>query len=422
MRSTFSEPFRRPGEGRVRLALLAAAPMHYQVPLYRRLAADPRIDFTAIFASDAGVRARDLGYSQPIAWDADLLTGYRSIFLKRASKNAIGYDFFDLVDIDVISVVQSGNYDVLWIHGYNFATMQLAAMAQLLRGGRLLFREEQTLIHARPPWKERFKSIWLRSLFTKAAALYLGAENKRWFSRFGIPADRMFFTPYCVENHQLQALSRQLRPEKLRLRSEFNVPKPEQPLILTVCRFISKKQPLFLLEAFRRLRQRQACTLLLVGSGELEAQMRKKIEDEDIPDVVFAGFLNQSEVPKAYACADVFALTSLRHETWGIVVNEAMNFALPIVVSNKVGSGTDLVRPGENGYVVSSDDPHETSDALLELVSSEDLRARFGQASLNRISSWTYDVAAAGVLQGVEWAVGEQRWAAARQDALAAGA
>ena len=48
------------------------------------------------------------------------------------------------------------------------------------------------------------------------------------------------------------------------------------------------------------------------------------------------------EAPRAYAAADVFVLPSKLHETWGLVVNEAMNFALPVIVSHKVGCAADI--------------------------------------------------------------------------------
>ena len=80
-----------------------------------------------------------------------------------------------------------------------------------------------------------------------------------------------------------------------------------------------------------------------------------------------AGFLNQSELPEAYVAADVFCLPSVLHETWGLVVNEALNFGLPVVVSDKVGCAADLVRPGWNGFVVPAGQPGPLADALEQL-------------------------------------------------------
>jgi glycosyltransferase involved in cell wall biosynthesis len=141
--------------------------------------------------------------------------------------------------------------------------------------------------------------------------------------------------------------------------------------------------------------------------------MRRAVAAERIPDVVFAGFLDQTRVARAYACGDVFALVSSHDETWGLVVNEAMNFGLPIVVSNRVGSASDLVHDGDNGFVVPYDDLDALALALDRLVASKDLRTRFGAASREIVASLTYEVAAAGLLAGVRAAVGEVRWSLA---------
>src|SRR3989442_6129955 len=123
----------------IRVALLAASPMYYQVPLYRRLAREPKIQFTAIFCSSGGLRSHDAGYGSPITWDVDLLGGYDSLFLAHSSRNPIGGTFLTLRDFDVIGTIRTGDYDVLWLHGYNFVTNQLAALTQILRGKALLF-------------------------------------------------------------------------------------------------------------------------------------------------------------------------------------------------------------------------------------------------------------------------------------------
>ncbi len=67
-------------------------------------------------------------------------------------------------------------------------------------------------------------------------------------------------------------------------------------------------------------------------------------------NVHLTGFINQSVIPKYYAIGDAFVMCSQEGETWGLSVNEAMNFALPIVVSDMVGCSEDLVEEGQNGY------------------------------------------------------------------------
>ena len=168
-----------------------------------------------------------------------------------------------------------------------------------------------------------------------------------------------------------------------------------------------------LIEAFAGVRATRRCVLLLVGAGPMEPELHRQIELREVPDVVFAGFMNQSEIARAYAASDVFVLPSAWSETWGLAVNEAMNFGLPIVVSDKVGCAADLVRPGENGFVVAHDRPSELADVLMKLVGDDRLRESLGEQSRRRIRSWTYESALVGLLSAIRESVGEARWAEA---------
>ena len=403
----------------VRLAVFAPSPVFYQVPLYRLLAADPRLDFTAIFASSGGTRPYEGGYGKPIVWDVDLLSGYRQIFLRKAETNPIGGTALGIRDPDVVARVGEGGYDVLWLQGYATITHLLAALRQKAARRALMFREEQTLLHPRPLWKTVLKEPLLRGLFAGSYALYIGTENRRWFERYGVPAERRFYVPYVVDNETLGHAAAELAPRRDELRASFGIDPDAGPVILSVSRLIPKKQPLFLLEAFRRVRAERRCTLLFVGSGECEQAMREYVERWRIPDVVFAGFLNRSEIPRAYAAADVFVLASRIHETWGIVVNEAMNFGLPLALSDKVGSATDLLEPGRNGFAFDARDPAAAAGALTRLVDDAGLRASFGTRSRELVGEFTYRRAADGVLDAIAHAVGPRRWTEAAGSAAA---
>jgi glycosyltransferase involved in cell wall biosynthesis len=381
--------------------------MYYHAPLYRAVAAHPAIDFTAIFASSEGLRPHDAGYAQPVVWDIDATGGYRHVFLRKADKNAIGGGFLSLRDWDVAAFIARGNYEVLWLHGYNFVTHQLAAATQRLLRRALIIREEQTLLHQRSPLKAVVKRAALSLFLLQARALYVGTENRRWFRRYGVDPQRLHFTPYCVDNDRFRQAAERLTPRRQALRSELGIAS-EAPVILTVARLIPKKQPLAVLDAFAQLRSRVRCTLLVVGSGSLEADVRRRAAE--IPDVVVAGFMNQSDVVRAYGCADVFTLFSRRDETWGLVVNEAMNFGLPVVASDQVACATDLIRDGVNGFVVDHRKPADLAERLRQLVESPALRERMGVESARAVLRWNYEIATAGVIESVQASVGERRW------------
>jgi glycosyltransferase involved in cell wall biosynthesis len=394
----------------IRLAAIAPAPVFYQTPLYRELAADPRVDLTVFFASNGGVRPYDANFGdRAITWDIDLLSGYSHRFLKAAETNDVANGFSALRDWDIVNEIRRGNFDAIWIHGFSYLTMWLAIATAFAMRTPVLLREEQTLLHERPWPKRWLREIVLRTLFRRVHALSIGSNNWAYFSRYGMSEDRLFFTPYCVDNTFLQAEARRLKAERPSIRARFGIPEDAGPVVLFVGKLTGKKQPLVALEAFARVRTQSRCALLFAGDGELNGPLQRRIAEKGIENVYFAGFLNRSEISEAYAVADLFVLPSVLHETWGLVVNEAMNFSLPVIVSDKVGSAADLVRHGENGLIVHHDDIAGFVSAISSLVRDSSLRRKYGARSLEIVSRWNYRLARDGIVDACRSAVRSNR-------------
>ena len=101
------------------------------------------------------------------------------------------------------------------------------------------------------------------------------------------------------------------------------------------------------------------------------------------------GFKNRLEVPKYYAAADVLALPSFREATGG-VVNEAMCFELPVIVSDQVGFGMDLVGNGYNGFTFPVGDPGALAGSIKQLFDLPDgERQKMGARSLDLMTKWS---------------------------------
>ena len=112
------------------------------------------------------------------------------------------------------------------------------------------------------------------------------------------------------------------------------------------------------------------------------------------------GFLNQTEIPLAYAASDLFVLCS-SNETWGLVVNEAMNFGLPIVVSDRVGCSSDLVKTGWNGFVIPHQDVDALASALGSLIEDKKIRREFGLRSLELVAKYSVKACADDIVNAV---------------------
>jgi glycosyltransferase involved in cell wall biosynthesis len=171
-------------------------------------------------------------------------------------------------------------------------------------------------------------------------------------------------------------------------------------------KLIAKKRPLHLLEAFaavQRERTRPAA-LLYVGDGELRSELEQRARQ--FPDLCirFAGFLNQTRIVRAYAAADVLALPSAWGETWGLAVNEAMNYGLVPIVTDRVGCAGDLVHDGRTGFVIPVDEGPALAGALRRLLDDDWLRREMGARARTRVADWSIDHCAAGLAQATQYA------------------
>jgi glycosyltransferase involved in cell wall biosynthesis len=373
---------------KLRIAHLVSHPIQYFVPLYRELASREEIELTVYFYSDATLQEfQDPGFGQRIRWDTAMLGGYNAKILPSAIGRSIGGGL-QRPNLDIVRDIARERYDAVWLHGYAHTNTWLVAALALARGIQLLIRDEQTLLDGRPLHKRLLKAALLRALFKRSHSLYIGENNRRYFKHYGMADGKQFPARYCVDNDFFREKEQELRPLRAELRARLGIT-DDAPVILFCGKFIGKKQPLYLLEAFARLRAEVPCWLLMVGDGPLAPAAKDLVRNLGIKNVIMPGFLNQSELPNAYTAADIFVLPSSFQETWGLVVNEAMNFSLPVVVTDKVGCSPDLVRDDWNGFVVDHADAAALASALRHLVVDERLRREFGCRSYDIVSDYS---------------------------------
>jgi glycosyltransferase involved in cell wall biosynthesis len=165
---------------------------------------------------------------------------------------------------------------------------------------------------------------------------------------------------------------------------------------LSVCRLVPEKALDVFLEATARV---PGLVPVVAGEGPERAALERLAHDLGLP-AVFLGDVARDEIAGLSAAADIFVLLS-RHEPWGVVVNEAAACGLPLVLSDTVGAAWDLLRSGENGFVVEPGDVAAAAEALAALATDEALRARAGARSRELASAWGYDASVEAFVEAV---------------------
>lgn len=386
-----------------RLAVLNSHPVQYFAPLYRRIAQSPDIDLTVYYCSRQGLDSghMDPGFGKEIVWDVPLLEGYRYKFLANIWGDRGVKGFFSLLNPGIISETRRGHFDAIILHGHNFATNMLALLAAKLVGTRVFMRSETHLLLHRRGLK-KFLRKPVMTMFYKLcdACLYLGTLNKAFYRAHKVPEQRLFAVPYTVNNDFFIKKTREWAAAKEEIKAEIGVPH-DLPIILYASKFSPRKRPWDLLKAYEKLRAGgTAAALVCVGDGSERAGLEAYTHEHRIPDVHFLGFRNQTELPKYYATADVFALPS-ENEPWGLVINEVMCAGVPVITTREVGAAADLVIDGKTGFTYDCGDVEGLRRAMEAILTKHDLRRQMRHAAIEVIREWNYDMSVAGIREAL---------------------
>ena len=379
-----------------RLAIFATHPVQYQTPLWRALAAKPDLDVTVYYFSDFSIRgAVDPGFGVKVAWDTPLLEGYRSEFISRNT------------DISKISslrlphaqeLLQKERFDAVLIQGYMHPFERQIVRAAKTLGVKVLMRGEFADIRRRSVFQTVARRLYLKWFYAHISAFcYIGMEAKRHLLKFNISETCLSFSPYCVDTSLFEAQRKQFSRSLSRSRLGL---KEGHFCFLFSGKLIPRKEPLLLLDALAKLPQRDKMALLVVGDGPLREQVVERGKAALGNRFLFHGFVNQSKLGEYYLAADAFVLPS-NHETWGLVVNEAMQFGLPVIVSDRVGCHRDLVEDHETGSVFISGDVDSLAQALGKIACSPDTARRQGHNARKRILPFSTENSAMGVWRAI---------------------
>ena len=124
---------------------------------------------------------------------------------------------------------------------------------------------------------------------------------------------------------------------------------------LYIGRIIEKKNIESLIDTFNVLEEE----LTLIGEGDMLECLKSKAK----PNIKFLGHVDNKKLPQVFQNHDVFILPS-RSEPWGLVVDEAIYFGLPIIVSDQVGCSEDLVKLPNSGIIFSINDHNGIKNAV----------------------------------------------------------
>jgi glycosyltransferase involved in cell wall biosynthesis len=229
---------------------------------------------------------------------------------------------------------------------YAETELMLAILGRKLLGARTFAFQANTMVDTRS-WSR--SNEWAKHLAMKSVngLLATGPWQREYAQHYTDDASKITVIGNPVDNDWYLDRHRELQAIRSELRAKLGL---TGLAVLYVGRLSAEKDVRVLIEAFSQMHATTSnAHLLLAGDGS-ETQSLRIQASEGGADVRFLGFTERDKLSQLFEASDVLVLPS-RSEPWGLVVNEAMLFEKPVIVSDRIGAAPCLVQENVNGYV-----------------------------------------------------------------------
>ena len=227
----------------------------------------------------------------------------------------------------------------------------------------------------------KIKYLIKRFILKEAEGVLSSCENHSlYYKKYGVPDEKIYRYPF-TSVYKKDVLERPLLPkEKEVIRNSLNM--REKYILLSVGKHVKRKG----FDNFKKISRLlgQEFGIYLVGKDE---ECEYTFENYDnIHEVEFIG---KNDLERYYKAADVFVFPT-RYDIWGLVINEAMAYGLPVITTSMCNAGLELIENEENGYIVPVDDTEAMSEKIKVIVEKNNIY-EMGLKSIEKIKEYTLE-------------------------------
>jgi glycosyltransferase involved in cell wall biosynthesis len=240
------------------------------------------------------------------------------------------------------------------------------------------------------------KSFFKRFFFSHCDLVFCYGERASDYVRsFGVPSHKI------VQRVQAAALESDYSAEGALNDRTMQVASNKTPRYLYIGRLSAEKNIDILLQAFDRVWEKYPQSkLIIVGNGtqraSLEAQAHSQKSRESVE---FTGAKSGTALFDEYKRATCLILPS-RSEPWGLVVNEALSYGCPVLVSDRCGCVPELVLEGKTGFTVRCGDVTDLAEKMEKMLQPIFATQEFFKFCISLISHYSPGAAAQQLLDG----------------------
>lgn len=353
----------------MRLLFLSNVPSPYMVDFFNELGM--KCDLTVIFEKKSSSERNK-------SWEK-----YKFITFKGIVLNGITTSVDAAFCPQVVKYINKVDYDFIIVTNPATPTGVTAIEYMKLRRIPFILESEGSFAKSGIGFKERFKKHLM-----SGAKLYFSTTPKadEYFLMYGATKEKIVKYPFTslyesdILKSPLSHSEKSIKKDALGLKGER--------IVVAAGRFIPTKQYDFLIQGWSKVNKNY--TLYIVGEGPERAKYEELIKQYGLSNVYLTGFMMKETLFDYYRSADLF-IHPTSTDVWGLVINEAMACGLPVITTDMCIAGLELVKNGENGYIVSVGDEKELLEKISIILSDDELRAQMASRSIEKIRRFTFE-------------------------------
>lgn len=352
----------------MKVLFLTNIPSPYRVDFFNELG--KKCDLTVLYelkkASDRDER-----------WNADKPTSFKEIFLKGKK---IGRD--SAICFSVLKYLKDKSYDIIVVGGYSTPTGMLAIEVLKILKRSFLLNVDGGMIKEDTKLKYKIKKHFISSA---SYWLSTGKNTTEYLLNYGAKKDKIFVYPFTSIKQNDILLSVLSKAEKYEIRSKLGI--NEDKVVISVGQFIHRKGYDILLKACKNIDSNTG--IYIIGGKPTDEYLRLK-EELNLTNVYFLDFKSKEEIKEYYKAADLFVLPT-REDIWGLVINEAMAYGLPVITTDKCVAGLELIEDNKNGFIVPVENNMAISESINNMIVNDEIIDKVSRHNIEKIKGYTIE-------------------------------
>lgn len=257
------------------------------------------------------------------------------------------------------------------------------------------------------PLKDRISLFLYGSTLRNCAAYVAAGSRSAEWAKKNARAKKIFIAPNASS----------VRPTSYKIKKKQK--KDGKKVILFVGRLIKRKGVDFLVNAFSKIKDKKSELIIVggedfyeLGEKSISKDLKKQIKENNLQRrVKMLGHVKKDELHKYFQMADLFVMPSITKkisEPWGLTLNEAMEFALPVIATDAVGAAYDLIEDGKNGYMIKEKDVEELKKAIEKII-EKNKNNKMGKKSEQIIrNKFTYEKMVGGFIRAIKFSLNKK--------------